>query len=311
MARKEAAPAALLRPEDLRRISDLDLIARWIVEGTLAGLHRSPSHGFSVEFAEYREYTAGDDLRHFDWKAYGRSDRSYIKKFHTETNLACHVLVDGSPSMAYGDPPKFHYARAIAAALIHLLLGQGDAAGLVLLGDGIEARRPPGAGARHRKELYEVLARKEPARSPPPAAPSSPATRIAPALHDLAEMVRRRGLFVLLSDLYDDEAAVVEGLRHLRFRGHEVILFHLLDRTEIDLDLDGLADFVDLETGERIQAHAPSLRDAYRERVRRFIEGYREACNGYRIDYELVDTRKPFAQALARYLERRSRRARA
>jgi uncharacterized protein (DUF58 family) len=298
------APPPLLRPEDLRRFADLDLVARWIVEGALAGLHRSPFHGFSVEFAEYREYAPGDDLRHFDWKAFGRSDRHSIKQFHSETNLACHVLVDGSPSMAFGDPPKFAYARALAAAVIHLVLRQGDQAGLALVADGIRLRRPPGAGPRHRKELFEALSSAEPSA---PAGGSGPATRMAPALHDLARAVRRRGLFVLISDLYDDEAAVIEGLRHLRFRGHEVVVFHLLDRREVSFDFDGLLEFEDLETGERIQVHGPSLRDAYRERMREFIEGYRRAANGYRIDYETIDTREPFADALARYLVRRGR----
>jgi uncharacterized protein (DUF58 family) len=315
-AREPDAP--LLRPEDLRRIGDMDLIARWIVEGTLAGLHRSPFHGFSVEFAEYRQYAPGDDLRHLDWKAYGRSDRTYLKKFHSETNLACHVLLDGSPSMAFGDPSKFSYARALAAALIYLLLRQGDRAGLTVLADGIREQRPPGSGPRHRRELFDLLGRTEPLTAPGKtrspvrgggdgaASGAAPATRMAPALHDLAEIVRRRGLMVLISDLYDEEAAVIEALRHLRFRGHEVVIFHLLDRQELSFDFDELAEFQDLETGERLQVYAPSLRDLYRARMEEFIRVYREAANGYKIDYQLVDTRQPFAEVLARYLVRRS-----
>jgi len=296
MPRKQLE-APLLRPEDIRQINDLDLIARWIVEGTLAGLHRSPFHGFSVEFAEYRQYTPGDDLRHFDWKAYGRSDRRYLKKFHSETNMACHILLDQSKSMAFGDPEKFHYARALAAAIIYLVLGQGDAASLVLLSRGITVQRPPGSGPRHRSELFDLLCGASPSAD----------TSMASAIHDLAEMVRRRGVWILLSDLYDDEAALVEALRHLRFRGHEVILFHLLDHQEIEFEFDELADFLDLETGEKIQVHGPSMRDGYRKRMQEFIEGYREACNSYQIDYILVDTRQPFAEVLARYLTRRMR----
>jgi uncharacterized protein (DUF58 family) len=290
--------AALLRPEELRRIDDLDLIARWIVEGTLAGLHRSPFHGFSVEFAEYRQYLPGDDLRHFDWKAYGRTDRRYLKKFHSETNLACHLLLDVSGSMGYGDPVKLHYARALAAALIYLVLRQGDAAGLVTLADGVAAQRPPASGPRHRRELFDLLSA---------AVPSTSTTRLAPALHDLAEMARRRGLWILLSDLYDDQPAVIEALRHLRFRGHEVVVFHLLDHQEIAFDFDELAEFVDLENGEKIQVHCPSLREAYRARMEEFIRSYREAANGFSIDYLPVDTSEPFSEVLARYLTRRAR----
>ncbi len=296
MPRKQL-DAPLLRPEDIRQFNDLDLIARWIVEGTLAGLHRSPFHGFSVEFAEYRQYVPGDDLRHFDWKAYGRSDRRYLKKFHSETNLACHLVLDASRSMAFGDPEKFHYARALAAAIIYLVLGQGDSAALVLLAKGITVHRPPGSGARHRRELFDQLSKATP----------SGETSLAPALHDLVEMVSRRGIWFFISDLYDDEAAVMEALRHLRFRGHEVVLFHLLDHQELEFQFDELADFQDLETGEKIQVYGPSMRDGYRQRIREFIRGYQEACNSYKIDYILVDTRLPFAEVLARYLTRRAR----
>jgi uncharacterized protein (DUF58 family) len=302
MARKETS-VPLLRAEDIRRFTDLELIARWIVEGTIAGLHRSPFHGFSVEFAEYRQYAKGDDLRHLDWKAYGRSDRLYLKKFHSETNMPCHVVVDTSGSMAYGEPSKFHYARALAAGLIYLVLGQGDQVGLVLASDGIREQRPPASGPRHRRELFDLLGRAEPA---PAGAPAS-ATRMAPALHDLAEAIRRRGVFVLISDLYDDEKALAGALRHLRFRGHEVIVFHLLDRTEIEFDFGDLADFVDLETGEKIQVYGPSMRDAFEARMRDFVRGWREAANACKIDYEQVDTREPFAAVIARYLSRRSR----
>ncbi len=289
----------LLGPEDIRRISDLGLVARWIVEGTLTGLHRSPYHGFSVEFAEYREYAKGDDLRHFDWKVYGRSDRHYIRKFHSETNLACHLVLDASASMGYGDPSKFHYARCLAAAIAYLLDGQKDAFGLVLVDESIRERLPPAVGASQLRHLFSILES---------AVPSS-ATRISPALHELAEAIGRRGLFVLLSDLYEDERELSEAIRHLRFAGHEVVVFHVLEKSELELDFEGQGEFVDLESGETIRAYAPAIREEYARRVREWIAALKSACEAFEVDYCATPTSEPFASALARYLhERRLRR---
>lgn len=285
----------LLRPEDLRRIADLGLVARWIVEGTLTGLHRSPYHGFSVEFAEYREYAKGDDLRHFDWKVYGRSDRRCIRKYHSETNLACHIVLDASASMGYGDPTKFHYARCLAAAIAYLLEGQKDAFGLVLADEGIRERIPPAVGPSHLRRVHAAL---EAAR------PSS-GTRIAAALHELAEGIERRGLAVLLSDLYGDEREIAEAIRHLRFEGHEVIAFHVLDPSELDLPFEGASEFEDLETGESVRLYPPAIREEYARRVAEWIDELRRACESCRADFRTTLTSEPFAAALAEYLHRR------
>jgi uncharacterized protein (DUF58 family) len=288
----------LLRPEDLRQVADLGLVARWIVEGTILGLHRSPFHGSSIEFAEYREYSPGDDLRSFDWKAYGRSDRTYIKKYHSETNLQAHLIVDASASMDYGDPTKFHYARCLAAALAYLLSLQHDAVGLHLVDSGIRQSLPPAMGPAHLRHLHGVLEKAEPASS----------TRLAPALHEVAEAAGRKGLAAIFSDLHDDERELLEGIRHLRFKGHEVIVFHLLDPSELDFEFDQLRDFEDLETGRRIEVHGPVMRREYLKRLERWLGELRSGCEGSKAEYVLVRTSDPFAAALAEYLHRRQAR---
>jgi uncharacterized protein (DUF58 family) len=290
-----AKPAPLLTPDDLRRISDLGLIARWIVEGTITGLHRSPYHGFSIEFAEYREYAPGDDLRYFDWKVFGRSDRRTIKKFHSETNLHGLIVLDASRSMGYGDPSKLHYGRCLAAALAHVLQAQQDAFGLVLLGDGVRARLPSSLGPSHLRHVHHLLERVEP----------SGGTRMAPALEEIAETMRRRGLIAIISDLHDDEAEMLRAIRHFRFEGHEVIVFHILDPTELRLELDGPLELEDLESGERIEVHAATVREEYRRRVEAWIAELRAGCEGCRADYRLVETTEPFAGALSDYLAKR------
>jgi len=290
-------PEPLLSPQALARLSGLSLVARTIVEGYLSGLHRSPYHGFSVEFSEYREYVPGDDLRHFDWKAYGKSDRRYIRKYHSETNLVCRLVVDRSASMGYTTTgvTKLRYALCLAAALAHLLQRQGDAVGLTVFSDRIETELPARSSSRHLRDLYRVLDEVEPAGT----------TSIASALHEVAATKKRRGLVVLLSDLFDDPDEVAKGLRHFRFRGHEVMVFNLLDPAEIDFPFETLSDFRDLETGERLQVHPHAYRDGYRREVSAFVDGLRRQCSEMRADYQLVRTDRPFDDYLASYLHRR------
>jgi uncharacterized protein (DUF58 family) len=286
----------LLRPEDIQGVQNLALIARTIVEGTVVGLHRSHLHGFSMEFAEYREYSPGDDLRHFDWKAYGRSDRSFIKKFHSETNLGCLMLVDASASMGYGERcTKLRYASCLAAAMGHVLVRQQDSVGLAILGDGIRRHIAPASGTAHLRGLYQVLE----------AAKPQGGTSLARSLHDLAEALPRRGLAMLFSDLYDDEAQLVDAIGHFRFRGHEVIVFHLLHPLETDFDFDRLHDFIDLETGRKLEVHGPSFRDEYRARVAAWIETLRREIGASRAEYVQVDVRRPFSLVLADFLHQR------
>ncbi len=292
------AISELLPPESLARFSNLNLIARWIVEGFISGLHKSPYHGFSVEFAEYRQYVVGDDLRYFDWKALARSDRKYIKKYHSETNMQAHVLLDCSASMKFGEPvTKFKYATAMAAALSYLMVLQQDAVGAVLFADKVLNYVPPKSSMRHFRELVNVIAAAEPQKS----------TSIHSALHFVAETVKRRGLFIIISDLYDDQDKIIAGLRHLRFKKNEVIVFHVLDRNELKFPYAMLSDFHDMETDERIQVMPASMRAAYMEAIGGFSDEMRKQCSNMHVDYQLIDTATPFDKVLAKYLYKRQR----
>jgi len=289
---------SLLPPDALTRLSNLSLVARWVVEGFLQGLHASPYHGFSVEFAEYRPYTPGEDLRAFDWKALAKSDRYYVKKYHSETNLKAHILLDCSASMGFtsGGPTKLRYGACLAAALAHLLIRQQDAVGLGLYSDRLLKLVPPKCSPRQLRDLLHLLE----------AARAESKTRTAPALHALAERISRRGLVILISDLYDDSAELLRALKHFRFARHEVIVFHLLDPAERTFPYAGLSDFRDLETGDRMQVLAPAFREEYRRTVEDFVARWRKDCSDALIDYQAVDTSAPFDRSLAEYLHKRS-----
>jgi len=288
----------ILPPDALARLANLGLIARWVVEGFISGLHASPYHGFSVEFAEYRAYAPGDDLRHLDWKALAKSDRTYVKKYHSETNTRVHLLVDASASMGFGAPvTKFRYAQALAAALAYLMILQQDAAGVVLFADRILRVLKPKATMQHFRDIAAAL---------DALAPQS-TTDCSQAFHRVAETVKARGLVVVLSDLYDDPERIRLGLRHLRFRKHEVLLFHILDHREIAFPYGALSEFRDLETNERIQVHPVAHRPAYTKALSAFCDGLRRDCSNMQVDYQVVDTSVSFDRVLARYLARRKR----
>ena len=293
---------ALLPPEQVARLGRLDLVARLVVEGFLVGLHRSPYHGFSVEFAEYRQYIPGEPAEHVDWRLFAKTDRHYVKVFAEETNLRATLLVDASASMDYTSasdrPTKFAYARLLAAALAYLLLRQNDAVGLELFADRPLAALPPRAV---RKQLFALLGALE------RAAPAG-GTAVAASLHRLAERTPRRGLVVLLSDLHDDPDAVLAGLRHLRHRGHEVIVFHVLDPREMDLGFRGDVRLEDLERPGRAVEVLPSLEGReYRRRVAAWRERLRRDCRRHHVDLVETPTDQPFARALLAYLVKRRR----
>jgi uncharacterized protein (DUF58 family) len=292
------AVSELLPPESLARFASLGLVARWIVEGFITGLHASPYHGFSAEFAEYRPYTAGDDLRHFDWKALAKSDRKYVKKYHSETNTRCHVLLDCSASMGFGSPvTKLRYGAAVAAALSYLMVLQQDAAGVALFADRVVKKLRPKATMAHFREIAATL---ETARA-------EATTDASRALHELAEQLKTRGIVVIVSDLHDDVDRIVRGLRHLRFRRHEVILFHVLDHDELAFPYRTLAEFEDLETRERVRVQPAAFRGEYLRAMDELTSRLRRECSSMRVDYQLVDTQTPFDQVLSRYLDRRQR----
>ena len=283
------------------RVSHHQLRARSAVEGYYSGIHKSPYHGFNVEFAEYREYSPGDDPRYLDWRLYARSDRYYLKKFEDETNLRCHLLVDFSGSMGFKSAraamTKLEYAQCLAAALAYLMLHQQDAVGVLLFADRPLRYVPARAVRSHLDVVLRTLGALEPQGR----------TRLGPALHELAERIKRRGLIVLCSDLMDRPAEVLAGLQHFRHNHHEVVVFHILDPDELEFPYTDSATFVDMESGEKLTTEPWEIARRYRERLAAWTAQYRVQCRENRIDYVQLDTRTPFDQALLAYLEKRSR----
>lgn len=292
----------LLTPRELAALGGLEFVARRVVEGFLVGLHRSPHRGFSVEFAEHRAYQPGDDLRYIDWRMYGRSDRYYVKQFEEETNLRAYLLVDASASMAWTSSPgeipaKLWYAKQLAASVALLLLRQGDAVGLVGFDDKVRSHLAPRGGQRHWNEVLQALSPLE----------ASGRTEAGTALRDIAGRLRRRGLVVLFSDLLVDPDATRLALQFLRHRGHEVLVFHLLDPGERELPGVGDARFVDPETGEELPVSVADLRVEYREAVQRALAEWRQALEPKGMDYAVIETDQTFAHALRAYLRKRER----
>jgi len=288
-----------LDPAVVSKLATMDLRARLIVEGFVAGLHRSPYKGFSVEFAEHRQYMPGDPLKHIDWKVYGKTDRFYIKEYEEETNLRAYVLLDASGSMGYGSDEisKIEYGRYLAAALVYLMLKQQDSVGLLVFDDRVREFVPPRSTPRQLHVLLRELDRARPASE----------TDIGTVLHDLARRMRRRGLVILISDLLDDPAKVLPGLKHFRHMKHEVIVLHVLDPRETGFLFDGDATFRDMETGELMTTEALSIRSDYLREVEKWRATLARACAESRIDYVPIDTSTPYDRALFSYLEKRRR----
>jgi uncharacterized protein (DUF58 family) len=288
-----------MQPEVVSRLDRLDLVARLVVEGFITGLHRSPYHGFSVEFSEYRPYMPGDPLRHIDWKVWGRTDRYYVKQFEEETNLRTMLLLDASGSMEYtsGTITKFEYSVYLAAALSYLMLLQRDAVGLVTFDEKIRTFIPPRSVFSTLNLLLKEMDSTQ----------TGGETRLSVTFHDLAERIKRRGLIIVLSDLMDDPWDVLAGLKHFRHRKHEVIVFHILDPMERTFGFDRDAVFMDMETGEKIQTQPWQIRTEYREAVGQFLNTYKRECREHRIDYVPVDTARSFDRVLFDYLVARKR----
>lgn len=302
--------ARYLRPDVIAQVQRLDLKARFIVEGFLSGLHRSPFQGFSVEFSEHRKYTPGDDLRLIDWSVYGRTDRFFIRKYDAETNVECHLIVDTSASMAYPPPEhlndvnglsKLDYAICLAAALGYLLIHQQDAVGLARFDSQLRSYLPPRSRRAHLMRIISELAQVRPVRD-------QAEKGLAEALHEVARRVRRRGLMVVLSDFLADPEAVIKGLHHLRFRGHDVILLQVLDWTEARFPFEQLSEFVDPETGGRIVVQPQAVRERYLAALEEFAAKYRREAAVVRADFVQVDTSMTFDRALGKFLVDRQRR---
>ncbi len=288
-----------LDPSALARVKNLQMVARGVVEGAISGLHASPYKGFSVEFAEHREYTPGDDPRHLDYKMLARTDRLYIKQYEEETNMRVQILLDTSGSMAYrheGRISKYDYAAYLTAILSYLMLKQQDSVGLTTFDTAIRLDMPARSSPRHFNEMMRQLEGIEPGAE----------TDVADILHKLANRFKKRCLIVLISDLYDDPDAVIRALHHFRHRKHEVIVFHVFDKAEIDFPFREVTSFYDLETNERLQIDPVYVRDAYVEQIEAFIETYRRACAETNIDYVMTDTSVPYDFMLSRYIAKRN-----
>lgn len=288
-----------LDPEVISKLSSMDLRARLVVEGFIAGLHKSPYHGFSVEFAEHRQYMPGDEIRNVDWKVYAKTDRYYVKRFEEETNLKTYLLVDASASMGYTSTTltKLQYATHLAAALTYLMIKQRDAAGLLTFDERIRKYLPPRSVKSY---VHQILLELDRTRS-------SSKTNIAAALHQMAERIKRRGLIVLFSDLLDDPSSVISGLKHFRHKNHEVIVFQILDPLELSFEFGQDAVFRDLETGEEINTQPWHIRADYQREVKKFIDHYKKICRENRIDHVTLSTKQSYDRALIEYLLKRKR----
>jgi len=290
---------AHLDPEILARINSLEWNARRIVDGYLSGLHRSPQHGFSVEFAQHRDYVPGDDIRHIDWKVYGRSERFFLKQYELETNLVLWLLVDASESMRYasGSISKFDYAASAAAALAYLALRQSDSCGLATFDADVRAQARPSSHPTHLHDLLRLLA----------AGASTETSRIGSVLHTAAERFSRRGIVVVFSDLLDEPAEILAGLQHLRYGRHEVVVFHVLDPAELDFPFRQATLFRGLEQLPDLLTDPLGVRDSYLEELGRHLDELEQGCRKHQIDYVRLNTNRDLGPALAEYLAHRAK----
>jgi len=295
-------PEQYVLPEIARTVRRLDLRAKFIAEGFWAGLHASPYRGFSLEFSAHRAYTPGDDPKTLDWTAWAKTDRLYVKTFHAETNLEAYIVLDTSRSMAWAGPgaglTKQEYATALAAAFGYILAHQRDAVGLGLVASDLWRLLRPKTGRRHLVRVLAELAR----------APGEGETALATGLHALARRVKRRSLVLLLSDLLDEPDAVLDALGHLAYRGHDLVVFHVLDPAERDLALAGPVVLEDPETGARVRTDADHIRQAYADRVARFTAEYERGVRDLGGDFVALSTDTPYDAALGRFLTQRQRR---
>jgi uncharacterized protein (DUF58 family) len=288
-------------PRTLAKIQGLRLRARHIVEGYVAGLHRSPYHGFSIEFAEHREYAPGDDLRYVDWKVFGKSDKVYLKQYEDETNLLCYLVLDVSESMTYAAPEaaltKLEYAQSVAAALAWLILQQHDSVGLATFDNQIRAMVRPAGNPSHLEQLLAVMESVTPGKK----------TAAGPIFHELAQRLTKRGVVIVLSDCFDDLKSLTAGLKHFRHRRHDVVLLHVLDGAELDFPFRGPTEFQGLEQFPGVQADPQAIRQAYLREVNLFRKNLEQECRRLHIDYFLLRTDQPLDLALMSVLATRER----
>ena len=284
-------------PLTVGKIDNLSLRAKLVVEGFIIGLHKSPYHGFSVEFSEHRPYGFGDEIKFIDWKLWAKTDRFYIKQFEEETNLKCHVILDKSSSMSYGSHSinKFEYSKCLAASLIYLMIKQQDAVGLTTFDDKLNITIPPKSKVSHLNLLLQTMHNSE----------TGGETDISLLLHSLAESIHKRGLIILISDLIDNEKDIIKGLRHFRHKGHEVIVFHIMDPKESNLDYDENINFIDLENQKELKIDARQIKSQYNKAFKNFCDYYKNECVKNNIDYIPINTMDSLDGSLMQYLIKR------
>ncbi|MCC7192627.1 MAG: DUF58 domain-containing protein [Phycisphaeraceae bacterium] len=291
-----------LDPAALAKLKNLGIAARLVVEGLYAGQHRSPHRGYSIEFAEHREYTPGVDPRHLDWKILGKRDKLYVKQYEEQTNLRCYLLLDSSASMSYrhdGAITKFEYACYCAASLAYLMQSQHDAFGLITYDQKVATHIPPRQGRNHLRVVLEELGKAQPVGQ----------TDLTTTFNELAETMKRRALVVVLSDLFSvgEVGKLLESISHLRHKKHEVVVFHVLDRAELTFPFDDVTQIEDIETTRLVSANASSMRNEYLRRLNEFIDSMRSGCQSRGVGYALADTSQPFDLFLGNYLSHRLR----
>ena len=280
-------------------LDSISMRAKMIVEGYIIGQHRSPYHGFSVEFAEHRSYESGDEVRHIDWKLYGKTNRLYVKRYEEETNLRAHLILDTSKSMAYtsGGVSKLEYGSYLLAALSYLMISQQDAAGVVLFDESIRSFVPPKSTPSHLNTLLNVLDVKSPGVD----------TKIEPVLHEMAERIKKRGLVIIISDLFDEPKNIMNGLKHFRHSKQEVILFHILDRNELEFDFNTRTKFIDMESGEEITTDPWHVQNDYKNLIKGLQDYYKSECRLNLIDYVPLFTDDSLDKGLSEYFNKRKR----
>ena len=280
-------------------LDSISMRAKMIVEGYIIGQHRSPYHGFSVEFAEHRSYEPGDEVRHIDWKLYGKTNRLYVKRYEEETNLRAHLILDTSKSMAYtsGGVSKLEYCSYLLAALSYLMISQQDAAGVVLFDESIRSFVPPKSTPSHLNTLLNVLDVKSPGVD----------TKIEPVLHEMAERIKKRGLVIIISDLFDEPKNIMNGLKHFRHSKQEVILFHILDRNELEFDFNTRTKFIDMESGEEITTDPWHVQNDYKNLIKGLQDYYKSECRLNLIDYVPLFTDDSLDKGLSEYFNKRQR----
>ena len=286
-----------LNPAILSSIDNMALRAKLVVEGYLVGKHKSPYHGFSVEFAEHRTYGQGDEIKHIDWKLYGKTDRHYVKRFEEETNLRSYILLDTSKSMNYESKniTKLKYGESLAAGLTHLMIKQKDAVGLILFDNAIRKYISPKTSKSHKNIIFNSLSKCKAGEN----------TNIQLILDSMAERIKKSGLVILISDLLDDPKNVMKGLNHFRHNKQEVIVFHLLDKQEFNFTFTERTKFSDMETGETITTDPWHIQSSYQDKIKLFINKFKRECGNQKIDYVPIFTDQNFDLALSEYIRKR------